>query len=129
MIANAQSQSKSELEKVTEQLEDLQVKLYETNSIINNIESLADEFDDLSSKIGKSNDELERLKEIAQEVNDIAGYTVVDINDTYERQLASMQAYINVLETELQNDTEEIEKRLESLTKAKVHETIQDMND
>ena len=102
MIANAQSQSKSELEKITEQLKDLQVELYETNNTISNIESLADEFEELSNKIGKSNDELERMKEIIQQVNDIAGYPVVDISASPEEQAAQMRGHASVQKQEVQ---------------------------
>ena len=95
-ITNGQNKAGTLAEQATQQLQDMQVELYELNNAANSVSSLADEFEELSNKIGKSNEELKRMNEIAQQVNDTAGYLVVDTSASPEEQAAQMRAYSSV---------------------------------
>lgn len=95
-IASGQSKAGTLADQATQQLQDMQVELYELNNAASSVSSLADEFEELSNKIGKSNEELKRMDEIAQQVNDTAGYMVVDTSASAEEQVAQMRAYASV---------------------------------
>lgn len=115
MIASAvaTSQQGSAAETTSEQLQDMQVELYNLRSAASSVTNLADEFENLSQKIGKSNEDLERMKEIAQEVNDTAGYTVVDTSKSAEEQAAAMRAYAEVQEQKAQGTLDNMESTIQ----------------
>ena len=116
MIASAVATSNqgSAAETTSEQLQDMQVELYNLRSAASSVTNLADEFENLSQKIGKSNEDLERMKEIAQEVNDTAGYTVVDTTKSAEEQAAAMRAYAEVQEQKAQGTLDDMESTIQS---------------
>lgn len=102
-IASGQSKAGTLADQATQQLQDMQVELYELNNAASSVSSLADEFEELSNKIGKSNEELKRMDEIAQQVNDTAGYMVVDTSAGAEEQAVQMRAYASVQKQKAQD--------------------------
>lgn len=111
-IANGQNKAGTLADQATQQLQDMQVELYELNNAANSVSSLADEFEELSNKIGKSNEELKRMNEIAQQVNDTAGYLVVDTSATPDEQAAQMRAYSSVQKQMAQGTVNDMKKTI-----------------
>lgn len=108
-IMSGQSKAGTLADQATQQLQDMQVELYELNNAASSVSSLADEFEELSNKIGKSNEELKRMDEIAQQVNDTAGYMVVDTSASAEEQAAQMRAYASVQTQKAQGTLNDME--------------------
>lgn len=111
-IANGQNKAGTLADQATQQLQDMQVELYELNNAANSVSSLADEFEELSNKIGKSNEELKRMNEIAQQVNDTAGYLVVDTSASPDEQAAQMRAYSSVQKQMAQGTVNDMKKTI-----------------
>lgn len=91
---------------VTEELEKLQVELYNISKKKSNVSGLADEFENLSNKIALTTEETERLQEIINSINDTAGTEVITATTTKE-QLAQMKAYETSLELQQKNLVDE----------------------
>lgn len=116
-ITNGQNKAGTLADQATQQLQDMQVELYELNNAANSVSSLADEFEKLSNKIGKSNEELKRMDEIAQQVNDTAGYLVVDTSASPEEQAAQMRAYSSVQKQKAQGTINGMKNTISSSAK------------
>lgn len=111
-ITNGQNKAGTLADQATQQLQDMQVELYELNNAANSVSSLADEFEELSNKIGKSNEELKRMNEIAQQVNDTAGYLIVDTSASPDEQAAQMRAYSSVQKQKAQGTINDMKKTI-----------------
>lgn len=102
---------KDPLKKVNEELEQLQVNLYNVSQKKTTISGLADDFEDLANKISLTNEEAEKLEEIVNSVNDTAGFKVITASDT-QGQLEQIKAYETSLAIEQQGLIEEQNKAI-----------------
>lgn len=100
---------KNPLKKVNEELEQLQVNLYNVSQKKTTISGLADDFEDLANKISLTNEEAEKLEEIVNSVNDTAGFKVITASDT-QGQLEQIKAYETSLTIEQQGLIDEQNK-------------------
>ena len=75
-----------------EELNKLQVELYNVNKKYTDVRKLGDEFEELNNKITLSADEAERLQQIVDSVNDTAGFNVIDATTNSEK-LKQIRAY------------------------------------
>lgn len=102
---------KNPIKKVNEELEQLQVNLYNVSQKKTTISGLADNFEDLANKISLTNEEAEKLEEIVNSVNDTAGFKVITAADT-QGQLEQIKAYETSLALEQQNLIDEQNKAI-----------------
>ena len=102
---------KEPLKKVNEELEQLQVNLYNVSQKKTTISGLADDFEDLANKISLTNEEAEKLEEIVNSVNDTAGFKVITASDA-QGQLEQIKAYETSLTIEQQGLIDEQNKAI-----------------
>lgn len=109
------------LKKVNEELEQLQVNLYNVSQKKTTISGLADDFEDLANKISLTNEEAEKLEEIVNSVNDTAGFKIITASDM-QGQLKQIKAYETSLALEQQSlineQNETIGKAYKDLSKS-----------